>query len=239
MANISKDNFPKNIGIIMDGNGRWALKNSFNISEGHKKGVKVVREIVEESVKLKIQSLNLYAFSSENWQRPKAEINAIKKLVIDAINEQVPELKEQKVQLKFFGHTEDFGEKIINKIHYAEAETLSNNKQMDLNVALSYGGQQDILDVVRAVSKNISEGKMKLEDIDQNTINQHSCAPVDSLDLLIRTGGDKRVSNFMLYQIAYAEIMFIEKYWPDFTSDDYKKCLNKFKKVSRRFGKRI
>tara|TARA_B100001109_G_scaffold57218_1_gene46318 strand:- start:194 stop:913 length:720 start_codon:yes stop_codon:yes gene_type:complete len=239
MANISKDNFPKNIGIIMDGNGRWALKNSFNISEGHKKGVKVVREIVEESVKLKIQSLNLYAFSSENWQRPKAEINAIKKLVIDAINEQVPELKEQKVQLKFFGHTEDFGEKIINKIHYAEAETLSNNKQMDLNVALSYGGQQDILDVVRAVSKNISEGKMKLEDIDQNTINQHSCAPVESLDLLIRTGGDKRVSNFMLYQIAYAEIMFIEKYWPDFTSDDYKKCLNKFKKVSRRFGKRI
>ena len=239
MANISKDNFPKNIGIIMDGNGRWALKNSFKISEGHKKGVKVVREIVEESVKLKIQSLNLYAFSSENWQRPKAEINAIKKLVIDAINEQVPELKEQKVQLKFFGHTEDFGEKIINKIHYAEAETLSNNKQMDLNVALSYGGQQDILDVVRAVSKNISEGKMKLEDIDQNTINKHSCAPVDSLDLLIRTGGDKRVSNFMLYQIAYAEIMFIEKYWPDFTSDDYKKCLNKFKKVSRRFGKRI
>ena len=239
MANISKDNFPKNIGIIMDGNGRWALKNSFKISDGHKKGVKVVREIVEESVKLKIQSLNLYAFSSENWQRPKAEINAIKKLVIDAINEQVPELKEQKVQLKFFGHTEDFGEKIINKIHYAEAETLSNNKQMDLNVALSYGGQQDILDVVRAVSKNISEGKMKLEDIDKNTINQHSCAPVDSLDLLIRTGGDKRVSNFMLYQIAYAEIMFIEKYWPDFTSDDYKKCLNKFKKVSRRFGKRI
>ncbi len=239
MANISKDNFPKNIGIIMDGNGRWALKNSFKISDGHKKGVKVVREIVEESVKLKIQSLNLYAFSSENWQRPKAEINAIKKLVIDAINEQVPELKEQKVQLKFFGHTEDFGEKIINKIHYAEAETLSNNKQMDLNVALSYGGQQDILDVVRAVSKNILEGKMKLEDIDQNTINKHSCAPVDSLDLLIRTGGDKRVSNFMLYQIAYAEIMFIEKYWPDFTSDDYKKCLNKFKKVSRRFGKRI
>jgi undecaprenyl diphosphate synthase len=239
MANISKDNFPKNIGIIMDGNGRWALKNSFKISEGHKKGVKVVRKIVEESVKLNIQSLNLYAFSSENWQRPKAEINAIKKLVIDAINEQVPELKEQKVQLKFFGHTEDFGERIINKIQYAESETLSKNKKMDLNVALSYGGQQDILDIVRGVSKHISEGKMKLEDIDQSIINQYSCAPVDSLDLLIRTGGDKRVSNFMLYQIAYAEIMFIDKYWPDFSSDDYKKCLNKFKKASRRFGKRI
>ena len=159
MANKSKDNFPKNIGIIMDGNGRWALKNSFKISEGHKKGVEVVREIVEESVKLNIESLNLYAFSSENWQRPKAEINAIKKLVIDAINAQVPELKEQKVQLKFFGHTEDFGEKIINKIEYAELETFTKDKNMNLNVALSYGGQQDILDIIRGVSINISEGK--------------------------------------------------------------------------------
>ena len=239
MANTSKDNFPKNIGIIMDGNGRWALKNSFKISEGHKKGVEVVREIVEESVKLNIESLNLYAFSSENWQRPKADINAIKKLVIDAINAQVPELKEQKVQLKFFGHTEDFGEKIINKIEYAELETFTKDKNMDLNVALSYGGQQDILDIIRGVSKNILEGKMKLEDIKQETVNQFSCAPVDNLDLLIRTGGDKRVSNFMLYQIAYAEIMFIDKYWPDFSSDEYKKCLNNFTKVSRRFGKRI
>ena len=239
MANTSKDNFPKNIGIIMDGNGRWALKNSFKISEGHKKGVEVVREIVEESVKLNIESLNLYAFSSENWQRPKTEINAIKKLVIEAINAQVPELKEQKVQLKFFGHTEDFGEKIINKIEYAELETFTKDKNMDLNVALSYGGQQDILDIIRGVSKNISEGKMKVEDIKQETVNQFSCAPVDNLELLIRTGGDKRVSNFMLYQIAYAEIMFIDKYWPDFSSDEYKKCLNNFTKVSRRFGKRI
>ena len=239
MANTSKDNFPKNIGIIMDGNGRWALKNSFKISEGHKKGVEVVREIVEESVKLNIESLNLYAFSSENWQRPKTEINAIKKLVIEAINAQVPELKEQKVQLKFFGHTEDFGEKIINKIEYAELETFTKDKNMDLNVALSYGGQQDILDIIRGVSKNILEGKMKLEDIKQETVNQFSCAPVDNLDLLIRTGGDKRVSNFMLYQIAYAEIMFIDKYWPDFSTDEYKKCLNSFTKVSRRFGKRI
>ena len=116
MAINNNDNFPKNIGIIMDGNGRWAIKNSFNVSQGHKKGVEIVREIVEASVNLDIQSLTLYAFSSENWQRPKTEINAIKKLVINAINEQVPELKEQKVQLKFFGHIEDFGKKIINKI---------------------------------------------------------------------------------------------------------------------------
>ena len=144
MAINNNDNFPKNVGIIMDGNGRWAIKNSFNVSQGHKKGVEIVREIVEASVNLDIQSLTLYAFSSENWQRPKTEIKAIKKLVINAINEQVPELKEQKVQLKFFGHIEDFGKKIINKIEYAETETFSNNKKMNLNIALSYGGQQDL-----------------------------------------------------------------------------------------------
>ena len=159
--------------------------------------------------------------------------------VINAINEQVPELKEQKVQLKFFGHIEDFGKKIINKIEYAESETYSNNKKINLNIALSYGGQQDILDTVRGISRDISDGKMKLEDINEDTINKFSCAPVDNLDLLIRTGGEKRVSNFMLYQIAYAEIMFIDKYWPDFSSNDFKECLNNFKKVSRRFGKRI
>ncbi len=236
---INNNNFPKNIGIIMDGNGRWAIKNSFDVSQGHKKGVEIVREIVEASVNLDIQSLTLYAFSSENWQRPKTEINAIKKLVINAINEQVPELKEQKVQLRFFGHIEDFGKKIINKIEYAESETFSNNKKMNLNIALSYGGQQDILDTVRSISRDISDGKMKLEDINEDTINKFSCSPVDNLDLLIRTGGEKRVSNFMLYQIAYAEIMFIDKYWPDFSSNDFKECLNNFKKVSRRFGKRI
>ena len=155
MANSQNKNkkHPKNIGIIMDGNGRWAIKNALNISQGHKKGVSVVKKIVEESVKQGIQSLTLYAFSSENWKRPKTEINAIKNLVIEAINEQVPDLKEQKVKLKFFGHTNDFGKKIQDKISFAENETLCVDTQLDLNVALGYGGQQDILDMVIKVSK--------------------------------------------------------------------------------------
>ena len=136
-----------NVAIIMDGNGRWALKNGFNISKGHKKGVEVVRKIVEESIKQNVASLTLYAFSSENWSRPKKEINAIKSLVISAIDGQTPELIEQKVRLNFFGHLEDFGEKIINKIKSAEAETSFKKAKLDLNVALGYGGQQDILAV--------------------------------------------------------------------------------------------
>ena len=238
---MAKNNnkLPKNVGIIMDGNGRWALKNSLQVSQGHKKGVDTVREIVEVSVEKKIKSLTLYAFSSENWQRPKSEINAIKNLVIDAINDQVPELKEQRVQLKFFGHLEEFGNKVINKIKYAESETNFEDPKLNLNIALSYGGQQDILDIVKGIAADVLDKKINLKDIDQKIISEFSCAPVESIDLLIRTGGDKRVSNFLLYQIAYAEIMFIDKFWPDFKKTDFIECLNNFKKVSRRFGKRL
>ena len=235
----NKKYYPKNIGIIMDGNGRWAIRNSLKISEGHKKGVGVVRDIVEEAVKRGIQSLTLYAFSSENWQRPKGEINAIKRLVIEAINEQVPELKEKKVKLKFFGHLDDFGEKIQNKIFFAENETCFEEAKLSLNVALGYGGQQDIVDIVHKVSEEVSSGNLNSKDISKETINSYSSVPVDEIDLLIRTGGDKRISNFLLYQIAYAEIMFIEKFWPDFTNKDFVNCLDNFKNVSRRFGKRI
>lgn len=241
MANSQNDNrhYPKNIGIIMDGNGRWAMNNSLKISEGHKKGVNVVKDIVEEAVKHGIQSLTLYAFSSENWQRPKREISAIKRLVIEAINEQVPELKEKKVKLKFFGGLEDFGKKIQQKILFAESETYVEKSQLDLNIALGYGGQQDILDIVIKVSEEVSSGNMDLNNITKESINNFSSVPVDEIDLLIRTGGDKRISNFLLYQIAYAEIMFIDKFWPDFTGADFVNCLDSFKNVSRRFGKRI
>ena len=159
---VIKSSHPKNVGIIMDGNGRWALKNSFQISEGHKKGVQIVRQIVEESVEQNISSLTLYAFSSENWQRPKTEVNAIKKLIIDAINEQLDELKEQHVMVRFFGHVEDFGKKVLQKIEHAEAETKRSDQKLKLNIALSYGGQQDILDIVKQVRKKVSEKNINI-----------------------------------------------------------------------------
>ena len=241
MANLIKqnNNLPKNVGIIMDGNGRWAVKNSFKVSEGHKKGVNVVRKVVEESVKQDIKSLTLYAFSSENWKRPKTEINAIKKLIIKAIDDQSQELIEQKVKLKFFGDIDSFGKKIINKISKIESDTYRKDSSLDLNVALGYGGQQDIINIVKNASKQVSSGKLNVRDINKKTIETFSSVPVEDIDLLIRTGGDKRVSNFLLFQIAYAEIMFIDKYWPDFTTKDYLKCINDFKTVNRRFGKRI
>ena len=238
MANSSKINTPKHVGIIMDGNGRWAIKNSLKISEGHKKGVSIVKDIVEESVKQDLSSLTIYAFSAENWKRPKAEVTAIKKLVIDAINDQVPELKEQRVRLKFFGNTYDFGKKVIDKIDYAEQETHIKKSKLDLNVALGYGGKQDIVDITKKIASSVSAKQIKIEDINEKAIHNASSVPVENIDLLIRTGGDKRISNFLLYQIAYAEIMFVDKYWPDFNRKDFLKCIDNFKKINRRFGKR-
>ena len=235
----SKNNYPQNVGIIMDGNGRWAMRNSLKVSEGHKKGVATVKAIVEESVKNNIKSLTIYAFSSENWKRPKTEVTAIKKLVVDAINDQVPELKEQKVRLKFFGHTNDFGKKVIDKIRYAEEKTYIKNSKLDLNVALGYGGKQDLVDIVKSISSKVLDKKIKLNDINEEMLHDVSSVPVKEIDLLIRTGGDKRISNFLLYQAAYAEIVFVKKFWPDFNNKDFLKCLNDFKKVDRRFGKRL
>ena len=242
MANLSKEkqkNIAKHIAIIMDGNGRWALSNSLNISKGHSKGVEIVREIVEESVKQNISSLTLYAFSSENWSRPRSEIDAIKKLVLKAINEQVTDLKKQKVKLKFFGEIDNFGSKIISKINEAESATSSYKPVLNLNVALGYGGRQDIVNVAKKISNKVLSGEIEPDHIDEAMISDFSCSPVDNIDLLIRTGGDNRISNFLLYQIAYTEILFINKYWPDFTKEDFIGCIDNFTQVSRRFGKRV
>ena len=242
MANTIKNisvNAAKNVAVIMDGNGRWAISNYLNISKGHSKGVEIVKLIVEESVKQKLSSLTLYAFSSENWSRPKAEVEAIKRLIVLAIEEQVPDLVKQKVKLKFFGRIDDFGSKIINKINDAEKATDINKPSLLLNIALGYGGRQDIVDITKNIARKILTKDIKVDDIDENMINRFSSVPVDDIDLLIRTGGDNRISNFLLYQIAYTEICFVNKYWPDFTKKDFLNCLESFKKVNRRFGKRI
>lgn len=235
----SQFNQLKNVAIIMDGNGRWAKSNALQVSKGHEKGVAVVKDIVEESVNQGIDSLTLYAFSSENWGRPPQEINSIKKLILKAIDEQLPDLIEQEVSLSFFGELDKFGKKIIEKIDFAEKSTKYENSNLRLNIALGYGGQQDIVNIVKKASKDIQNNIISIDEINHDYILKKSLVPESDIDLLIRTGGDKRVSNFLLYQIAYSEIMFTNEYWPDFSKQKYQELINKFKKVSRRFGKRI
>lgn len=229
----------KNIAIIMDGNGRWAKSNKLQITQGHEKGVGVVKDIVEECVTQNIDTLTVYAFSSENWSRPKKEINGIKSLIIKAISDQVPELIDQRVKLNFFGDLEDFGSKIIEKISKAQKDTFLTSPSLELNVALGYGGRSDIIQTSKILAKKVQDKEINIKDINEDIFSQLSLVPVDNIDLVIRTGGDKRLSNFLLFQIAYAEIMFIEKLWPDFTKDDFINCLESFKNVERRFGKRI
>jgi len=225
-----------NIGIIMDGNGRWAKRNSFNITKGHEQGINVVREIVEESVKQKISSLTLYAFSTENWLRPETEITGIKKLIIKAIDNQLTELLEQNVKLQFFGNISGFDKKVSSKISDAEKKTSFDDPSLVLNIALGYGGR---LDIINAVNKILGESKNKNVIIDEEKFFSYLDAPLKDLDLLIRTGGEMRLSNFLLFHIAYTELFFTEKLWPDFTKEDYVNCIDSFSSRDRRFGKRV
>ncbi|GIS34773.1 MAG: ditrans,polycis-undecaprenyl-diphosphate synthase [Gammaproteobacteria bacterium] len=224
----------KNIAIIMDGNGRWAKKNNLQIKEGHARGVSALKEIVKESVNQNIESLTVYAFSTENWKRPKSEVKAINNLIVNSINNELDELIEQKVKVRFFGDYSNFGKKTYEKIKFAEEKSFSNKPKLRLNVALGYGGKMDIINIAREVSRL----KIKASDINDHTINELSQVPESSIDLLIRTGGDTRISNFLLYQIAYSEIHFVRKLWPDYSKQDFKRNINKYFNSERRFGER-
>ena len=224
----------KNIAIIMDGNGRWAKKNNLQIKEGHARGVSALKEIVKESVNQNIESLTVYAFSTENWKRPKSEVKAINNLIVNSINNELDELIEQNVKVRFFGDYSNFGKKTYEKIKFAEEKSFSNKPKLRLNIALGYGGKMDIINIAREVSRL----KIKASDINDHTINELSQVPESSIDLLIRTGGDTRISNFLLYQIAYSEIHFVRKLWPDYSKQDFKRNINKYTNSERRFGER-
>ena len=227
-----------NAAIIMDGNGRWAKKNALNVTSGHERGVEVVKKIVESAAKAKLESLSLYAFSTENWSRPKKEILGIKKLIIKAIDSQLPELIQQEVRLNFFGDYSSFGETVIDAILDAERSTAFEDPKLKLNIALGYGGRADIIQATKLIANEIKLDKLLLEEISDETIFKYLKAPINDLDLLIRTGGDQRISNFLLYHLAYSEIQFTETLWPDFTEEEFLKCLEAFSKTERRFGKR-
>ena len=224
----------RNIAIIMDGNGRWAKKNNLQIKEGHAKGVLALKEIVKESVNQNIESLTVYAFSTENWKRPKSEVKAINNLIVSSIKNELDELIEQKVKVRFFGDYSNFGKKTFEKIEFAHEKSLIDKPKLRLNVALGYGGKMDIINI----AKEVSRLKIKTSDINDNTISELSQVPESNIDLLIRTGGDTRISNFLLYQIAYSEIHFVKKLWPDYSKQDFKRNINKYFNSERRFGER-
>ena len=227
-----------NAAIIMDGNGRWAKKNALSVTSGHERGVEVVKKIVESAAKAKLESLSLYAFSTENWSRPKKEILGIKKLIIKAIDSQLSELIQQEVRLNFFGDYSSFGKTVIDAIFKAERSTAFEDPRLKLNIALGYGGRADIIQATKLIAQEIKLDKLSLEEVSDETIFKFLKAPISDLDLLIRNGGDQRISNFLLYHLAYSEIQFTDTLWPDFTEEEFLQCLEAFFNTERRFGKR-
>ena len=217
------------VAIIMDGNGRWGLKNKNSRNEGHKAGLKAIEKIIKYSIKKKVKHLTLFAFSTENWRRPKTEINYIFNLLEIFLNEKLHELHENDIKIKILGN-KNFNTKLKKLLSYSEKKT-SKNKKIQINLALNYGSKDEILN---SVKKLIRKGMIINEkNFDNNLYTKNIPHP----DILIRTGDTKRLSNFLLWQLAYSEIFFEKKLWPDFNESDYEKIIRKFKKIKRNFGK--
>jgi undecaprenyl diphosphate synthase len=228
---------PRHLAVIMDGNGRWAKKKGKNRVFGHTKGVVAVREIVEESVRLKIKYLTLYAFSTENWKRPKEEISILMQLLVKSLRNEFKKFIKNKIRLNVIGNISLLPKPVQKELSHVLKET-EKNKQMVLTLALSYGGREEIEKAFKEISIKVKNNIIPIEKIDQSTINDHLYAKnLPDVDLLIRTSGEKRISNFLLWQIAYAELYFSEILWPDFSKKNLHEALLSYQKRERRFGK--
>ena len=236
MSNIDPTKLPKHVAIIMDGNGRWAKKRGMTRVMGHQQGAEAVREVVRTSREIGIQWLTLYAFSEENWKRPKSEIMALMKLLKRFLKSELKEMLEKGIQLRTIGRTEKLPED-IRKVLLETITKTASNRDMILTLALSYGGRQEILDTIIKISKKIENGSITSSDISEKLFSDLLyTADMPDPDFLIRTSGEHRISNFLLWQIAYSEIYVTTTLWPDFDKNEYLAAIMDFQKRERRFG---
>ena len=237
---MKKEDFthlPNHVAIIMDGNGRWAKKIGKKRAFGHENGTKSVRDCIDQSLRLGIKNLTLYVFSTENWNRPKFEVNALMDLLVYSLENERVNLIENGIKLNVIGELETLKDKAKTKLKSIISET-KNNKKLNLNLAISYGSKQEIVNVIREISNKVKNNIISSKNIDENIINEHLYTRnLPNVDLLIRTGGEKRISNFLLWQIAYAEMYFTDLLWPDFKKEDFIDALDDYQKRDRRFGK--
>ncbi len=236
MSNIDLTKLPEHIAIIMDGNGRWAKKRGMTRVMGHQRGAEVVREVVRTSREIGIQWLTLYAFSEENWKRPKSETMALMKLLKRFLKSELKEMLENGIQLRTIGRTDKLPEK-TRKVLFDIIEKTTSNRDMVLTLALSYGGRQEILDTISKISRKIESGALTSSDISEKLVSDLLyTADMPDPDFLIRTSGEHRISNFLLWQIAYSEIYVTKTLWPDFDKKEYLAAILDYQKRERRFG---
>lgn len=227
---------PRHIAIIMDGNGRWAKKGFLARVEGHRAGVKTVDRIVSLCAKLKIEALTLYSFSDENWNRPSSEVSALMKILDHYLRKELDRMKRENIRFNTIGRIEDLPKDILNLIRET-IEATKHNSGLVLTLALSYGSRKEILEAVKKTAAKVRDGKLRVEDIDAQELESHFYThDLPEPDLLIRTSGEMRISNFLLYQIAYTELHFTNVLWPDFSEDDLLKAIVDFQGRERRFG---
>lgn len=228
---------PQHIAVVMDGNGRWANKRHLPRAAGHKAGVNATRSIVENCAKNNIKALTLFAFSSENWNRPASEVSSLMALFVLTISAEVKKLNKKNVCVKFIGDRSRFSDKLQNSINESE-ELTRNNTGLRLNIAANYGGRWDIINACKLLIDEVQNNKITIQEIDENRFHSFmSLSDISAPDLFIRTGGEQRISNFLIWQLAYTELYFVDTLWPDFSGADLEVALNWFAGRQRRFGK--
>jgi undecaprenyl diphosphate synthase len=226
------DEIPAHVAIIMDGNGRWAKKRNLPRLQGHRAGVNAVRRVIDASLDLKIKYLTLFAFSKENWERPKMEVNGLMHLFTKVIEEEIDNLKSRKIRVRFLGRLKELPDKVQESIDWIQEKT-KNFNSLNLIIALNYSGREELID---AVNKAVNKGKT----VDEESFKEYLYIPdIPDPDLLIRTSGEVRISNFLLYEIAYTELYFTPTLWPDFGKNDLLKAITSYQKRERKFGKVI
>ena len=234
---IDKNNLPKHLAIIMDGNGRWAKQQGFLRALGHENGTKSVKVNIKACAELGIEYLTLYAFSTENWNRPKLEVETLMKILIRALKKELKTLQDNNIKLTAIGDLEKLPDSAQKELLDVIDKT-KNNSRMTLTLALSYGSREEIVNVVRNIAEKVKNNIISIDDIDDSIINEHLYTRnLPEVDLLIRTSGEHRISNFLLWQIAYAELYFTDILWPDFKEDDLYEAIISYQKRERRFGK--
>ena len=237
IEDIADHNLPKHMAIIMDGNGRWAKERGKHRVFGHENGVKTVREVVENCAKIGIDYLTLYTFSTENWNRPKLEIDTLMRLLVSSLKKEVKTFNQNNIRLNTIGTISSLPQKAYRELCEVMEKT-KENKGMVLTLALSYGSREELQSAIKAISIKVKNNIISAEDIDETIINNHLYTQnLPDVDLLIRTSGEHRISNFLLWQIAYAELYFIDVFWPDFSEHHLVEAIKNYQNRERRFGK--
>jgi undecaprenyl diphosphate synthase len=237
LESIDKTNLPKHLAIIMDGNGRWAKQQGFLRTFGHENGAKSVKETIKTCAKLGVEFLTLYAFSTENWNRPKVEVDTLMKLLINSLRKELTTLQENNIRLNAIGNLDKLPKSAQTELLDVIDKT-KNNTRLTLTLALSYGSREELVNAVRIISDKVKNNISSLDAIDDSIINEHLYTQnLPDVDLLIRTSGEHRISNFLLWQIAYAELYFTDVLWPDFKEQDLYEAIISYQKRERRFGK--